>query len=434
MNNYRISTSAQHASGIAQILQQQAQLAKTQMQVASGKRFQTPAEDPVAAVRILGLERLQSQLGQFEANAGIVGDRLGLGEQALSDLGTLLQRVHELTVKANNGALDNVSLRSIATELRSRAQDLLEIANRQDANGEYLFAGFSSGTRPFANTGSGVTYAGDQGVRQLQISSSQKIADGFSGARVFMDLKEGNGTFAVDLGSNSISLGGNTGTGVIGVGQLLDGAAWKAAEADFAAAGLPHQYTVHFIDQSVPADDVAETWELLDANGDPVMAEDGITPITGTYTPGGAISFHGVQFEMTGQPAVGDTFTVRHAGKQSMFETLDNLINALEAGISTPQATARLGNQINRVLEQLDTSLNHAIDLRTEIGARLNSLDTAASLREDLDIQAASSLSALRDVDFAEAISKLNQQLTGLQAAQAAYTRIGQLSLFDYIR
>lgn len=434
MNNYRISTSAQHAYGIAEILKQQTALARTQMQVSSGKRFQTPAEDPVAAVRILGIERLQSQLGQYEANAGIAGDRLSLGEQALSDLGTLLQRVHELTVKANNGALDDVSLRSIATELRSRAQDMLEISNRQDSNGEYLFAGYSTGTRPFADGGTGVTYSGDQGVRQLQISSSQKIADGFHGQRVFMDIEEGNGTFVVELGNNTVSLGRNTGTGVIGVGQLMDAAAWSAAKADFDAATLPHEYTVHFIDQTVPADNVAESWELLDVNGDPVLGADGITPITGTYTPGGTISFHGVQFEMTGQPAVGDSFTVRPAGKESLFKTLDDLIGALEAGTGTPDATARLGNQINRALEQLDTGLNHAIDLRTDIGARLNSLDTAESLREDLDIQAASSLSDLKDVDFAEAISKLNQQLTGLQAAQAAYTRIGQLSLFDYLR
>jgi flagellin-like hook-associated protein FlgL len=37
-------------------------------------------------------------------------------------------------------------------------------------------------------------------------------------------------------------------------------------------------------------------------------------------------------------------------------------------------------------------------------------------------------------VDYAEAISKLNQEYAGLQAAQAAYTKIAQLSLFDYIR
>ena len=51
---------------------------------------------------------------------------------------------------------------------------------------------------------------------------------------------------------------------------------------------------------------------------------------------------------------------------------------------------------------------------------------------EAVDLQAL--LSDLRDVDYAKAISELNQQYAGLQAAQAAYTRIAQLSLFDYLR
>jgi flagellar hook-associated protein 3 FlgL len=37
-------------------------------------------------------------------------------------------------------------------------------------------------------------------------------------------------------------------------------------------------------------------------------------------------------------------------------------------------------------------------------------------------------------VDYASAISQLSLQQTGLQAAQAAYSRIAQLSLFDYLR
>jgi flagellar hook-associated protein 3 FlgL len=43
------------------------------------------------------------------------------------------------------------------------------------------------------------------------------------------------------------------------------------------------------------------------------------------------------------------------------------------------------------------------------------------------------SIGKLRDVDYAEAIARMNQQLTSLQAAQAAYSRIAQLSLFNYL-
>ncbi len=60
----RISTPGQHTSAITQILRQQVALSKTQVQVATGRRIQTPAEDPIAATRILGVERAQAQISQ----------------------------------------------------------------------------------------------------------------------------------------------------------------------------------------------------------------------------------------------------------------------------------------------------------------------------------------------------------------------------------
>lgn len=411
MSTYRISTAGMHSAAIAQMLQQQVALSKTQAQVSSGKRFQSPADDPVAATRILDVQRAQSQLTQYGTNAGIASDRLSLGEQGMADMSTLLQRIQELTTQANNGSLDDQSLQSISTELKSRAQDLLAIANRQDSNGEYLFAGYSTGTQPFADGGSGVAYAGDQGVRLLQVTPSQKIADGVPGQRIFMDITEGNGTFAVDNGTH-------TGTGTIGTQQVVDATAWVAGN-----------YTVSFADSS--GNGVADTWSVTD------NADTNVPPAvlaTGAYTDGGAIAFNGVQFTVSGQPAVGDTFQVRPAGTESLFKTINDLIGALDAGSATPEERARLGSSINKAMTQLSNGLDNVINVRTDLGTRLNALDTASSLRDDLKSQLTTSLSGLQDVDYAQAISTLNQQMVGLQAAQAAYTRIGQLSLFDYLR
>ena len=62
------------------------------------------------------------------------------------------------------------------------------------------------------------------------------------------------------------------------------------------------------------------------------------------------------------------------------------------------------------------------------------SLDAADAAREDLQLDVASSLSDLRDLDYAEALARMNQQLVGLQAAQMSYSQISQLSLFNYLR
>jgi flagellar hook-associated protein 3 FlgL len=312
--------------------------------------------------------------------------------------------------------MDDASLRAIATEVRARAEDLLQIANRQDGNGEYLFAGFSTGTRPFADNGAAVGYAGDQGVRQLQISATQKMADGFNGQRVFMDIPEGNGLFTATTGVHA-------GTGVMGETQVADAAAWATAAAAAAAVPQPHTYTIQFTDPDT--DGVADTWEVLDAGG--------VQVATGPYANGAAIAFNGVQVTVRGAPAAGDTFTIAPADTESVFETLDKLVAALGQGADTPESRARQGSAINAAMAQLKQAMDHANDLRAETGARLSALDTAAAQREDLDYQLAGTLSSLRDLDYAEAVSRLNQQVAGLQAAQMAYTRIGQLSLFDVL-
>jgi flagellar hook-associated protein 3 FlgL len=412
----RISTPGQHTSAITQILRQQVALSKTQVQVATGRRIQTPAEDPIAATRILGVERAQAQISQYERNANMAQQRLGFAELAFTDLNNLLQRVHVLAVQANSGAMDDAALRNIASELRGRADELMQIANRQDGNGEFLFAGFSTGTRPFSVAGGVATYAGDQGVRQLAISATQNIADGFTGERVFMAIPQGNGVFVVREGNVA-------GTGVIGVHQVADRAAWSAAAAAAAAVPQPHAYTITFTDPD--GDGQADTWEVTDAGGNPVA--------TGPFTAGGTIAFDGVQVIIEGSPAEGDTFNVEPARTEDMFRTIEDLIQLLEQGAATPEQRARLGTGINKALGQLTSAMDHVVNLRAETGARLSALDSAASQREDMDYELSVSLSALRDLDYAEAISRLNQQVAGLQAAQAAYTRIGQMSLFDFI-
>ena len=395
----RISSQAMHATAVAQILAKQSELSKTQGQMASGQRVQSPADDPIAATRILDLTRSRAQLEQYGKNADAAVDRLNIGEQALADIGNVLQRVRELALQANSATVDTTSRTAIATELKARVQELQDIGNRRDANGEYLYSGYSTQTQPFSRGAAGIAYAGDQGIRSLQITADQRIADSFSGQQVFFDVPQGNGTFTT---AQTV----HTGTGSIDTGQVVNAAAWVRGT-----------YTVRFT--------TANAWEVRDA-GNALVA-------SGAYTSGGSIGFNGVQVSVTGAPAAGDTFTIAPAGSESIFDTLDQLTVSLSSGADNPVTRSTLNTEIAGALTQLDQALGHAINLRAEIGARLSSLDNAAEARLDLDGELSSSLSDVRDLDYAEAVSRMNQQLVGLQAAQAAYSRIAQLSLFDYL-
>jgi flagellar hook-associated protein 3 FlgL len=398
----RISTSAFNAAAVSDMERAQTTLSKTQNQLATGKRVNSPADDPVAAVKIQEYERAKQESTQFGQNSDAARNRLSLEAQALTDATNTMQQVRELAVQASNSAaLTDSDRQSIATQIDGLRQSMLDIANRKDSNGEYLFAGFTSQAQPFARNGSGsVQYAGDQGVRQLQITPSQTIADGDSGFSVFMNIPEGNGTFTVK------PVAGNTGDAVVGTDSVLNKAAW-----------VPGSYTLKF---STPTD-----YTIVDSSN--------VVVATGTYASGSAISFNGVQFTLSGTPAPNDSFAIAPAGREDVFAMFDNLSSALSTPTTTAAQRAALTSAMGATLSQIDQTIDHLTTTSASVGTRLNALDTTDNARSDADLLRETSLSKIRDVDYASAVSSMNQQLVGLQAAQASYARISRLSLFDYI-
>lgn len=397
----RIATSTIHARSVREMQTQQSQLSKTQNEVASGKRVQSPADDPVATTRILSLQQTQTSLVQYEANSNSAQTRLSLEEQALSDMQDVLSRVNDLSVQANSSTLSQSDRESITTELEELNDELLDIANRKDTNGEYLFSGTKTQTQPFALNSSGSTaYYGDQSARSLQIGSTQYVQDGHSGYEVLMNVPSGNGTFAMTAN------GANTGTGVISNGSVTDMSAW-----------VSDTYNITFT--------AADAYEVTDSAGNVVTS--------GTYTSGSVIEFNGVQMSISGTPAAGDSFTVEPSTSQDVFSTLSNLITAVGQPQDTELARANFQNSIIAIQTQLSETEDHLLSVRTEVGARLNTIDNADGARTTYSDLLTNTISDLRDSDYADSISRMSQQEVALQAAQQSYTTIAKLSLFNYL-
>ncbi len=396
----RISSLGWARNNTMSLLEQQARLARTQNEVATGVRVRTPADDPIAAGRIAGLERALAESKQFERSAATIENRLRTEEGALADTTLVLQRVRELIVQGGNATIGPEERRLITAELRSRADELLSIANRVDGAGEYLFAGTSTQTAPFARGAAGVAYSGDSTARFVRVSPTQLIADGDAGDRVFMNVRTGNGTFT------TAAVGSNTGSGSVAVGDVFDRSAWIADD-----------YSLNF---TSPA-----TYEVRDSANNLV--------ISGAYTSGAAIEFRGARIAVSGMPATGDRFTIEPAARSDAFSALDRVIAAFENFSATPADQAKFVSAAGAGIAEIDTAINEVLAVRAQVGARLSALEIAASARESYALDLESTASELRDVDYAEAVTRLNQQYAGLQAAQAAYTKIAQLSLFDYL-
>lgn len=103
----------------------------------------------------------------------------------------------------------------------------------------------------------------------------------------------------------------------------------------------------------------------------------------------------------------------------------DNLITALNAGnLSGVQAQ----------LPNLDSALGQVLSTRTDLGARMNRLDGAKGVIDDMKFSLTKVLSDKQDVDFTQVVSDLSKQQTAYQAAIAASAKVSQVSLLDYLR
>lgn len=410
----RISTSQQQLQTVQAMLDQQTRLARTQQQIASGQRILTPSDDPTGARQKLDLGAAVATTTQYQRNADAVEERLGAEGNALQSTTALLQRVRELAVQGNNDTLSDQDRQAIAVEVRQRLSELVGIANTRDANGEYLFGGYRSTTQPFSLAADGsVVYAGDQGQRELQVGPDRRIAVGDSGDAVFLAVRNGNGMLTVAQGANS-------GTGSADPATLTDPSAW-----------VPDQYTISFVTNA--AGQLA--YQVTGAtSGQVVPAPPAAVPAAApAYTSGAAIGFQGAQITISGTPAPGDTFTVAPSGHQDIFATLTAFATALETPVATPAARAALHNAMSGVLGNLDQALQHISVVNAAVGGRLNALDSQRNTNDDEKLRTQTLLSQVGDLDYAQAITQLNQQQVALSAAQQAYLRTQGLSLFDHM-
>jgi len=399
----RLSSVQIFQQGISGILDQQAKLNQTEQQLATGKRVLTPSDDPVAAVQIMDITEDLELVDQYSRNGDLAEGQLALEESVLADVGNVLQRVRELVVQANNATQSPETRNSIATEIEARLDELQALANTRDANGEYIFAGFQSNTEPFARQGNNFSYNGDDGQRFLQLGSSTQVGVRDSGFDVFVSIPSGNGTFDVEPNV------ANAGSGVVGTTSV-------------SGSFTPDDYTVSFI-QAAPTDPI--TYEVTDSTPAVIAS--------GTYTAGDTIAFAGASLQFDGVPANGDSFDVTPSIKQDMFTSIQMMVNDLKNSGASPAETAAVNNSMGQALNNLDQALGHVLEIRSDVGVRLSQVDNQRSINESFTLQLQDTLSDIQDVDYAEAISRLNLQLTALQAAQQTYVKVQGLSLFNYL-
>lgn len=404
----RVSTLHQFRSGEESLVARQRELLAVQQQIASGKRLLGPADDPLAAADSAGIRSGVAQFDQFRRNQDYANYLLNLGESALSGFVDGIQDVQESLVAAGNGAFGDSERRMIAGELEGVLARLVGLANAGDGTGGFLFGGARQGAAPFAQSGNDVSYLGDEILQRVEVAQDRLVQVRFSGDALFNKMRPGNGSFTTAAAST------NTGSAWIDAGAVTDPSA---------LTGRP--YTVSF---SVAAGVTTYTVTRSEASGPPT------TVASGTFSAPLALRFDGIQVNLSGSPADGDSFSVAPAGFRSVFETIAQAISTLrqpvagDAAAAARQRTALAGAQAS-----IAGALDHLLLKRSDVGTGLQELESYGQLNDDRKLAAETRLSQVEDLDIASAASELSRRQLSFEAALKSYSMVSRLSLFDYL-
>lgn len=413
----RISSLQAFNNGVQGLQRNYANVTRTQEQISTGNRILTPADDPVASVRLLQLEQQQNVLVQYGENLTAAKNGLTQEEVTLNSANTILQRVRELAVQAGNGALSSKDRASIAAELQEREDELLGLMNTRNARGEYLFAGFQGKTQPFVRQADGsYAYQGDEGQRKIQIASSLDIPISDNGKKTFVNITDAGRLQATPTGA----LPGLR----VGAPLVQDEVAFSGTPA-FPPGGIeiefdtvnPQNYEIRSI--APPAVLGSGTLDSDPAKQDKLV-------------------FRGVVVNFDGTPAGGELvqITSRQVGgvdvqKQGVLDSIATLRQALLDAPDTPNGNLQVRDAVALGLTNLDHAMVTLDSVRGEIGARLNIVETTQTDNEDVSLVNKSVQAQLRELDYAEALSRLSFESIVLEAAQQSYVKIAGLTLFS---
>ena len=145
----KISTSQMFDNSVSQMNRQQSKIAEMQAKLASGKQIVKASDDAEKSAIIQRLQTAIDRQTVYERSLDMADNRLAAEESALMSSETILQRIRELAVRGSTDTLSVADKEILANEVISLQEELKSLANTQDANGNYVFAGSAVQAKAF---------------------------------------------------------------------------------------------------------------------------------------------------------------------------------------------------------------------------------------------------------------------------------------------
>lgn len=277
---------------------------------------------------------------------------------------------------------------------------------------------------------------------RTQIATGQKIERGSDDPAAAAQLRSiaRRGALARVEGDNATRLGqdlGSASTELEAVTALLQRARELAVQAANTPTGEDGRQAIAFELEQLSeelfsrANGTTLTGEPLFSglSSDPAFTRDALGNVTYNGTPAsGAVPVAPGTAIERGLPG-SEVFQFDLAGTPtSAFAVLGGLAAALGGGSPDPAGAALAA------LDGIDAALDTASRAQTILGTRMAWVEQIQQQQADRGVALAERRSRVGDTDTAEAIARLQQSLTALEASQAAFARVSSLSLFNALR
>jgi flagellar hook-associated protein 3 FlgL len=186
----RVATDSFYQNILQGLLTRANDLKDIEEKVSSGKNFNRPSDDPVAMVSSLNFQTALSRVGQYQQNVATGNLWLSSSETAISQASDLANKAQQIASQMSTGSQTDAARAQAAEEVGQLIDQAISLGNTQVA-GKYIFAGYRTGTAPFAKTTVGgvetVIYNGDTNDFQIQVGTNEQLAVGKNGQTVFVD-------------------------------------------------------------------------------------------------------------------------------------------------------------------------------------------------------------------------------------------------------
>jgi len=174
---------------LAAIYATQSQQETALQELSTGKRVNTPADDPLAAALMVGNQDQTSRTDQYLQNIDTLTNQMQSADTALSSVVTALNQAITLGVEGANGTNTAAQRQQIAQNLQGIQAQILQLANTS-IGGTFLFGGTATTTTPFvldSSSPSGVTYNGNNGTNSVEIADGLMVQTNLPGSDLFQN-------------------------------------------------------------------------------------------------------------------------------------------------------------------------------------------------------------------------------------------------------